>query len=201
MARRPAFTLVELLMVIVIIGLVGTIAVPSTVESMRVFRMNASVDAVDHLNRYARAMAVLKHVEAELYFDLEKQEIRLSLNEVPGLAVGDDTVFASSGLVAPVPPEEVVSEEQEENPSLRRQVSSAADLKVRPLEAHIVVEDFEVPEGRVDGDAGFSVRYYPSGQCDGATITLVDTRRPDDRLARILRIDPITGDFTEEYEE
>ena len=84
-------------------------------------------------------------------------------------------------------------------PVTASRLSEALDVSERTIYRDI--DALRQAGARIDGEAGFRIVYYPSGQCDGGTITLVDTRDSDDRLARILTIDPVSGEMTMERDE
>lgn len=67
---RRAFTLIELLLVLAIIGIVTAIVVPNFVTSLRGSRLRAGVRTVVKVGRYARSMAVLRQSPVKVKFDL-----------------------------------------------------------------------------------------------------------------------------------
>src|ERR1035437_8985461 len=72
-----AFTLVELLMVIVVMGIVVAIAMPSFVRSIQGQRLSAAARTVTTVARYARSMAVLKQSDLFLTFNLANGQLDL----------------------------------------------------------------------------------------------------------------------------
>ncbi len=73
------FTLVEMLLVIVIIGIVVAVSVPQFVNSMQGNRRRTATRMVVAAGRYARSMAVLYQRPMALTFDLD--QARLSVAE------------------------------------------------------------------------------------------------------------------------
>ncbi len=77
--RPPAgpggFTLVELLLVLVLLGVVVGIAMPYFVHSIRGNRLRVAGRTLVTVSRYARSMAVLKQAEVSLTFDLDSGKI------------------------------------------------------------------------------------------------------------------------------
>lgn len=72
---RRAFTVIELLLVVVIIGMMTAIAIPNFVKSLHGNRLRTAARTVVSAGRYARSMAVLRQRVVELRFDLEKQTV------------------------------------------------------------------------------------------------------------------------------
>lgn len=111
-----AFTLVELLLVLAIIGIVTAITMPSLVKSIRGNRLRTATRTVVMAGRYARSMAVLKQKPMVITFDLNSHALSVapgsrsgaSENGVPGesasdaddvaqrLDAGNGTTFVSS---------------------------------------------------------------------------------------------------------
>ncbi len=74
-AERRGFTLMELLLVIVIIGIGLGAAMPALVQSMRWQRLRTAAHTMTTVSRYARSMALLKQSDLELSFDLDSGQI------------------------------------------------------------------------------------------------------------------------------
>ncbi len=66
-----AFTLVEMLLVVAIIGIATIVVLPSFVRSMRGYRLRVACRSVVMAGRYARSMAVMKQAEMTVTFDLD----------------------------------------------------------------------------------------------------------------------------------
>jgi prepilin-type N-terminal cleavage/methylation domain-containing protein len=70
-----AFTLVEVLLVIVVIGIALAVVSPSLVRSIRGQRLNSAARTMATVTRYARSMAVLKQSDLKLTFNLANGQI------------------------------------------------------------------------------------------------------------------------------
>ena len=70
-----AFTLIELLLVLAIIGISTAIIVPSFVQSMKGNRLRAATRSVSKAGRYARSIAVLKQKTITVTFNLTNSTI------------------------------------------------------------------------------------------------------------------------------
>ncbi len=67
--KKGAFTLIELLMVVVIILLATTMAIPSFVRSYKGAKLRSSVRTIVMASRYARSVAVLQQKQTAILFD------------------------------------------------------------------------------------------------------------------------------------
>ncbi|NQT92448.1 MAG: prepilin-type N-terminal cleavage/methylation domain-containing protein [Lentisphaerae bacterium] len=67
---KKAFTLIEVLLVVAIIGVVTAVTTPYFVRSIRGNRLRVAARTVVMAGRYARSMAVLRQEELRVRFDL-----------------------------------------------------------------------------------------------------------------------------------
>ncbi len=74
---KSGFTLVELLLVMVVIGIAVGITMPYFVHSIRGNRLRVAGRTMLTVTRYARSMAVLKQAGIDLTFDLDTGKIDL----------------------------------------------------------------------------------------------------------------------------
>ena len=76
-AFSRGFTLVEVLLVVVIMGVIMTIAMPSFVRSIQAQRLGTAARTISTVARYARSMAVLKQSDLALAFNLANGQVDL----------------------------------------------------------------------------------------------------------------------------
>ena len=74
---RAAFTLIEVLLVVVVLGIAVAIAVPSFVRSIHGQRLSTAARTLTTVARYARSMAVLKQSDLGLIFNLANGQVDL----------------------------------------------------------------------------------------------------------------------------
>jgi len=72
-----AFTLIEVLLVIVVMGIAAAIAMPSFVRSIQGQRLSTAARTLTTVARYARSMAVLKQSDMALTFHLANGQVDL----------------------------------------------------------------------------------------------------------------------------
>ena len=74
-ARGRAFTLVELLLVVAIMGVIVAVTMPAFVNSMRGHRRRAAARTVVMAGKYARNMALLNQQDMAVVFDLADAQV------------------------------------------------------------------------------------------------------------------------------
>ncbi|MBI3986875.1 MAG: prepilin-type N-terminal cleavage/methylation domain-containing protein [Lentisphaerae bacterium] len=86
--RKGGFSLVELLLVIIIMGIALGIAIPAFIKSLQGHRLRTAAHSVVVVSRYARNMALLKRTSLMLTFNLDSGRIDLiSTNSIlPGFS-------------------------------------------------------------------------------------------------------------------
>ena len=72
---RSAFTMVELLLVVVVIGIALAMSLPSFVKAIQGQRIRAASRTLVTVSRYARGMAVLKQTDLNVRFNLDTGQI------------------------------------------------------------------------------------------------------------------------------
>lgn len=72
-----AFTLIELLLVIVLLAIITAIILPSFVRSIQGQRLSTAARTLATVSRYARSMAVLKQTDLVLTFNLANGQVDL----------------------------------------------------------------------------------------------------------------------------
>lgn len=174
---RGGFTLLEILLVVVIMGIASAVAVPAFSRSFRGAKLRASVRAVLTLHRNAQSKAVLGQRYMAILFDERKGTLEMVDQGQPGQK--PDAFFGELGG-----PVAGAAADGGETPA--DEGVSMQSVLVRRLEEGVSILSFR---GGQAVDDLYYVSYYPNGMCEAYEIEIGDE---ENRTARI-RVDPVTG--------
>ncbi len=175
----------ELLLVVLIIGMTSSVAIPSFVNSMKGARLRTSVRSVVALNRYARSISVLKQKEVAVVYHTGLNRLELVIIKSAGTAGR----FEDAGLMFG------------DRPSVEASVNASGGhqeekRQIRNLgEGVQILEFISDVEDQPDEEDVYVALYYPNGMCDSHEVVLEDKRG----MQAIIAVEPATSKVSVEY--
>lgn len=187
------------MLVILIIGMAGMVAIPAYIHGTRAARLKTSVRAVTELNRYARRMAIIKQKHMAIEYAQEAKEVRvLEYNASRGKSRSRQLTL---GL-----------EIRSEDSMMHDEDETAEDRMHRLNNSHTVTHKRSLGKGiRFEFDSetdilenqSFIVEYWPTGYVQGHEVTVILPRKDDtDRIETsvAISVEEITGEISMEEE-
>lgn len=168
MRRRKSggFTLLELIVVLIIIGISSALVVPRFLGGMESLDVRAASGKVAASLRYARSQAVSQRVPYTAIFNLEQDRLTIISSRVDEAEKGDAT---DEGEAAGRP-------------------GGRYDLPEGIFFKRVEAGD-AYSKGGEDNEESFRIVFYPSGSSDGGEIAVANNRG----RRYIVSIDVITG--------
>lgn len=170
--RIAGFSLIELMLVIMVIGIVIATATPYMAKSIRGNRLRFAAQSVVSAGRYARSMAVMSQSDVVLTFDLDASSLSVDRGgasrpqaeqpaEVPATEPATDPSTAgardSSGTnAAPITSSPM--------PRLKRRLDE------------VKIASVDIDGAGSSGGGACSITYSRAGTCAPYTVRLADTR-------------------------
>lgn len=171
--KKSGFTLLEILLVVLVIGIAAGAVIPLAMEAVDGVRLRSAVREVVAINRYARARALLDKRPVAVLYDREGRQVELV--QLPSRAE-----VSAEGFID-LPPMRM---EENEQPA-----DAVASLRKKKLAAFVTVDSVEgLPE---ESGTWYAV-YTPGGLCDPHRIVLRDNR--GDTMS--IHVNGFTGDIS-----
>jgi len=183
-----AFTLVELLLVVAIIGITSVISIPYMVRSIQGNRLRTSVRTVVMAGRYARSMSLLRQQELTLTFDLAGATLSVQpLNATPPpptpLPASDET-----------PPPVIPEKSAEEAPPPQFSGNENYPIGIQRALDQVTIEWVEVDGEPHLTEGTATIHYFTNGRCQPYSLRIVDARGVATRII----VDSLSKARTEE---
>lgn len=186
--RCRAFTLVEVLLVLAIMGIMTLVSMPYLVKSIRGNRLRVATATVVQAGRYARSMALLGQQEVRLTFDINEAAIRIEPRR-------DSPRPGGAAESAPAPevgvgsePAPVAGTDSNEAPARVSPLMSVS----RRLDA-VRIDYVEVGNQGRESTGTVTIVYRSNGRCTPYEVRVVD----EFDSATLTRVDALSTPNTE----
>ena len=194
------FTLIEMLLVIIIIGVITAATLPQFVKSMHGNRLRSAARMVIGAGRYARSMAVLHQRQMVVIFDTEKSIVKVE--EAPKrnsdrLVSGDDDKSGDRAAEEDSPLDDLTAEGDNDRTQL-----GGAETKQDVLERKLdgVTIESVVLKGMggdsIEGEGVSRILYESNGRCIPYEVKLVDRAG----FSILIKVDALASAATERGE-
>ena len=150
---RGAFTLMEIMMVVAIIGLLMTMSVPAILRTMHQEPLRKAVNDVINICGHARSQAILRGMTTTVVFHPQSGTVTLS---------GAANTPAPGDLVQPDPPAD----------DTRPAVPGAAALNTTQFGEGVMIDMLDVNLTEYKDADEARVRFFPNGTSDEMTLVL-----------------------------
>ena len=172
--KVSGFTLVEVLLVLVIVGIITAVTIPVFVKSMRGNRLRTGARTVVMMGKYARTMSLLQQRELAVIFDINASKIfLLPASEV--IIVRDAVGPDGNTVKLPGMATNTVSGQEEEPGAVSPSFQGSAPELTRRLDG-VRFEYVELSGGAQQTKGTCAVIYKSNGTCTPYSVKIDDER-------------------------
>jgi prepilin-type N-terminal cleavage/methylation domain-containing protein len=194
--RKRAFTLIEVLLVLAILGVMITVMLPQVMSSLKEHQLRGATRAVISAGRHAMSLAVLSQREMSVVYDLDEATLTIRAAE--------ESRYDTNDLVSAEGPAEDVSAWESEQWDASDELAEPADPDGAYAGAAAIVDEEVVHELdgvafsfiEVKGEDGYraesgthAILYYTNGRCTPHTIGFAD----EDGATATIEIDALAS--------
>lgn len=179
-----AFTLVELMVVVAIIGLVMTISIPSIYRKLHPDSITKAVNDLMDACRYARERAILEGTVTELVF----KPVERTIEVVPTAATGRSATDFEARSEAPGPVGGAGEFPTEDRAPTSHRGGGGSIFSVK-LSDRIIIEGLGINGLDYSEDEVSRVRFFPNGTSEEMSVVLLSDRNE----RRNITLEVVTG--------
>ena len=178
MQGKNAFSLIELILVILIIGVVTAITVPNLTGAIGRSRLRSATNIIVSSGRYARSMAVLKQQDMILTFDFGSAAISVR-SSPPKHDTGEIVDFDEVKPEEPAVAGPIAAIEPDQNPTQNQAQAAASgneELAKKLDNVIIVYVEIEGDEKGKYTEGICRVIYSSNGRCTPYSVGIIDQK-------------------------
>jgi general secretion pathway protein H len=163
------FTLLELIVVLLIIGLMMALVTPRLVGSLTKMNLKTSAQKISSSLRYARSQAVAQQIIHQAVFDFEKNSVSVKSEK-------------------PLNDKDAYSQAEIESSATDNRKAGDAGVETYFLPEGVKIKKAIIANEEIDSGS-FSIEFYPAGNSSGGSVVLNDEKERRFQIS----VDFITG--------
>jgi len=163
-APARAFTLIEIMVVIAIIGLILAMGMPSIIQAFKKEGLRKAIDQIKNVCNAARSDAILHDQTTTVYFYPQMQERRYQLGGAP--QVGAVDLMQAHNTIA------AAEDNSNTNAIVPTGAGGSGDERAGTLPDGVFIGQLDVNQMDFSSSAYGAVRFFPDGTCDEMVMSL-----------------------------